>query len=77
MRNIFTNMLARMSPRAKIIGAAIVAFVIGMMLRGGSASNGRYMPCGNSPNFVLDTQNGSAWQLDGNRYRRIGSMPAW
>ncbi len=66
-----------MSPKTKLIGAAVLAFLLGMMLKGGSSSSGRYVPFGTSPNFVLDTQNGSAWQLDGNRYRRIATMPAW
>ncbi len=75
--NLFTTMLARMSPKSKLIGAAILAFLIGIMFKSSSSGAGRYQACGNSAMYVLDTQNGSLWELDGSRYKRAATMPSW
>jgi hypothetical protein len=73
--NSFTSFFLRMNERTKLLLVGVVAFSAGMMFKGSSSTNGRYQPCGNSLVYVLDTQNGSAWELRNGRYERLGAMP--
>jgi hypothetical protein len=75
MNNFLLTYLARLSLRTKIIAAAVLALLLGMMLRGGGGDNGRYLPVGNTPEYIIDTQKGTAWRLEDGTYRRIASMP--
>jgi len=71
--NMFSSISSRMSERTKLIAVAVVAFWLGGLLKGGS-SIGRYQPCGNSPNYVLDTAKGTVWVLEGIKFKEFGSF---
>ena len=73
--NAFTSILSRMNERTKLLLVGAAAFSLGMMLKGGGATPGRYQACGNSPTYVLDTQKGVAWELRNGRYERMAEMP--
>jgi len=73
--NTFTSIYARMNERTKLVIVAVVAFALGGLLKGGGTTTGRYQVCGNSPNYVLDTQKGKMWEMKGTRYEEMASMP--
>ena len=70
----FSSIYSRLSERTKLIIVAVVAFWLGGLLKGGSGV-GRYQAYGTSPNYVLDTQKGTAWEIKGTKYQELASMP--
>ena len=66
---ILKGFLDRLSVRTKMIGLAIIAFVIGTFFggHGSESNNGRYVPWGNSGTAMLDTRTGQLWTLDAGR----------
>jgi len=75
--NSFSTIYARMNERTKLVLVAALAFFLGGLLKGGGTSVGRYQACGNSPTYLVDTAKGTTWELKGNRYQELGSMPSW
>jgi hypothetical protein len=75
MTNVLLTYLSRLSLRTKIIAAAVLALLLGMMLRGGGGDNGRFLPIGSTPEYIIDTQKGTTWRLENGTYRRVASMP--
>lgn len=74
--------LDRLSVRTKLIGVAVIAFLIGTFFggRGGSEGTGRYVPFGNSSTMAtLDTRTGQIWIVegDGKIYQRGPKIPYW
>lgn len=72
----------RLSVRTKLIGAAVIAFVIGTFFggRGGSEGSGRYVPFNAGGTMAtLDTRSGQVWIVDGDgqSYRRGPKIPYW
>ena len=74
MMNTFSSIYSRVGERTKLIIVAVVAFWLGGLLKGGSGA-GRYQVCGNSPNYVLDTQKGTVWEIKGSKYQEMASIP--
>jgi len=75
--NSFSTIYARMTERTKLVLVAVLAFFLGGLLKGGGSSPGRYQACGNNPTYLVDTTKGTTWELKGNRYQELGSMPSW
>lgn len=75
--NTFSSIYSRMNERTKLILVAVIAFWLGGLLKGGGAGTGRYQPCGNSANYVLDTQKGTVWEMKGTKFQELASMPSW
>jgi len=73
--NTFSSIYSRMNERTKLIVVAVLAFFLGGLLKGGGASTGRYQACGTSPNYVLDTQKGTVWEIKGTKFQEMASMP--
>jgi len=73
--NTFTSIYSRMNERTKILLVGVLAFFLGMMLKGGGSTVGRYQACGNSPTYILDTEKGTAWEIKGTRYQEMATMP--
>ena len=76
---ILKGFLDRLSVRTKMIGLAVIAFVIGTFFggHGAESSNGRYVPWGNSGTAMLDTRTGQLWTLNGdaNGFKKQASLP--
>ncbi len=70
----FSSLYSRLTERTKLIMVAVIAFWLGGLLKGGSGI-GRYQACVNSPNFVIDTQKGTMWEIKGTKYQEYASMP--
>lgn len=72
----------RLSVRTKMIGVAVIAFVLGTFFggRGGTEGAGRYVPYSNNNTLAtLDTRNGQIWIVDndGHNYRKGPKIPYW
>ncbi len=74
----------RLSVRTKLIGMAIIAFLLGTFFggRGGSEGSGRYVPfnsVGGNSMATLDTRSGQVWIVDaeGQNYRKGPKIPYW
>ena len=72
----------RLSVRTKLIGVAVIAFLLGTFFggRGGNEGTGRYVPFGNSNSLAtLDTRNGQIWLVEneGTSYRKGPKIPYW
>ncbi len=67
--------LNRLTLRQKILTAVVLSFVLWTLFNRPSPANGRYVPCGNSPQYLVDTQQGTAWEMVEGRYRRMATMP--
>lgn len=63
--SILKAFVDRLSVRTKLIGVAIVAFLIGTFFggHGSGESNGRYVPWGTNGS-LLDTRTGKTYMLD-------------
>lgn len=72
--------LDRLSVRTKLIGTAVIAFLIGTYFggRGTSEVNGRYLPWGSSGS-LLDTRSGKTYVLDNDThtFKHGPSLPYW
>ena len=70
----------RLSVRTKLIGMAVIAFLIGTFFggHGTSESNGRYVPWG-SGGSLLDTRTGKTYMFDPDKqsFRSGPSLPYW
>ena len=75
--NNFYSIYSRIPERTKLILVAMLAFWLGGLLKGEGSKNGRYQSCGGSATYILDTQKGTSWELKGNKYEVMGSMPVW
>lgn len=73
--NSFRSIYTRMNERTKLVIVAVLAFSAGGLLKGGSASPGRYQGWGDSGAYILDTQKGVAWEMRNGRFEKIASMP--
>jgi hypothetical protein len=75
--NVVPQMLGKISQRTKLIGVAIIAFLLGLMFagRGGDSANGRYVPWGSEG--LLDTRTGQIWVVDpeSHHFKRWASLP--
>ena len=62
---ILKAFLDRLSVRTKLIGVAVIAFLIGTFFggHGSGESNGRYVPWGTGGS-LLDTRTGKTYMLD-------------
>ena len=74
---MITHFFARMSLKNKLILTAVIAFLAGGLLRGGSGTIGRYQFSPSNPQFVIDTQTGETFQYSAeeHQFRRLGSLP--
>ena len=70
----------RLSVRTKLIGMAVIAFLIGTFFggRGTAESNGRYVPWG-AGGSLLDTRTGKTYVLDtdSHAFKHGPSLPYW
>ena len=68
----------RVSERTKLIGAAVLAFLLGTLWGGHrqtAGDNGRYTAVGTDGHVLLDTRTGEVWVFDGEKhaFRRQGA----
>ena len=73
--NTFSSIYSRINERTKLIIVAVLAFWLGGLLKGGSATGRYHQVCGTSPTYMLDTQKGTAWKIDGSKYVEMASLP--
>ena len=70
----------RLSVRTKLIGMAVIAFLIGTFFggHGSTESNGRYVPW-STGGSLLDTRTGKTYVLDPDtqRFKSGPSLPYW
>ena len=66
-----------MSLRNKFILTAAIAFLLGMMFKGGGGSVGRYQFHPANPAYVIDTATGDTFQYseEDHKFRHAGSIP--
>ncbi len=78
--SILKAFLDRLSVRTKLIGTAVIAFLIGTYFggRGTSEVNGRYVPWGTGGS-LLDTRSGKTYVLDNDThsFKHGPSLPYW
>ena len=72
----------RLSVRTKLIGVAVLAFLLGTFFggRGSTEGTGRYVPFSSSNTLAtLDTRSGQIWIVDndGKVYRKGPKIPYW
>ena len=78
--SLVTGLWGRLGERTKLIGVAVVAFLLGTLWGGHrptGGDNGRYLAIGTDGHLLLDTHNGDVWVLDNDthKFKRQASMP--